>query len=365
MKALDIINRLKEVVPRYTGIFGNDINVNSLTYATGVVTCACSTPHELEAGDEVFVHGALTPITITSINRAGALATAVTASNHDLTLGYQKTITITGANQAEYNGVHNLVGVPNRRSFIFSVSGAPVTPATGTIKMTEDIAAGYNGLHTVSAIIDATHFTYAITSAPESPALGGTIKLRKELTITGDVSMERFLESYSKQPTNKFWLVVVLGGTFCSKDRFTMSDAISTSNNPSVVSRPRIVDPFSVYVVAPSSDTLTAMTIRDGMNLVFNALNKSILFYVFPTDSTIATNIGVSFVRHDMAIYDIARYIHKFDYEFVYDLVKDDGANDDTSVAFRDIDLHFNSYLNSKHNEIMHTLVDLDDQPLP
>lgn len=365
MKALDIINRLKEVLPRYTSLFCNEINVNSLTYAAGVVTCTCATKHELTAGDEIFIHGALTPITITSITRIGNLATAITASNHDLTRGYQETITITGANQTEYNGEHPLIDVPNRRTFIFSVTGSPITPATGTMKMTEDIKAGYNGLHSVASVVNDYIFTYAITSTPESPALGGSIKLRKELAITGDVTLERFLQSYSGLPDDRFWLVVILGGTFCSKDRFTLSDAISTSTSPNVVIRPRIIDPFSIYVVTPTSETLTAMTTRDGMNLVFNAINKAVLFYKFPTDSTVESNIGVSFARHDMAEYDVARYIHRFDYEFVYDLVKEDGANDDTSVAFRDIDLHFNSYLNSKHNEIMHTLVDLDDQPLP
>lgn len=365
MKALDIINRLKAVVPRHTALFCDELNINSLSFSAGIVTCNCTSPHNLEVGDEVFIKGALTPITITSITRIGSRATATTASNHDLTRGYQETIALTGANQSEYNGVHNLIDVPNRRTFVFNVTGTPVTPATGTIKMTEDIKAGYNGLHIVSSIIDSHSFTYAITSSPESPALGSSIKLRKELAITGDVTMERFLESYSKQPTNKFWMVVIMGGSNSSKDRFTLSDATSTSTGKSVVNRIRVIDPFSIFIVAPSSDTLTAMTIRDGMGDVFNVLNYSVLFYTFPTGSASETNLGVTFVSHDMYVYDIARYIHEFRYEFVYDLVNEDGAIEDTSVAFRDIDLHFNSYLNSKHNEIMNTLVDLDDIPLP
>lgn len=365
MKALDIINRLKTTIPRQTSLFSDYINISSLTYSAGIVTCTCSVKHNLTIGDDIYITGALTPITISSITRIGNLVTATTMSNHDLTRGYQETVTINGADQIEYNGSHSLIDVLNRRTFVFNVIGAPTTPATGMIKLVEDVKIGYNGLHVVTNVIDDYRFTYAITSIPESPAIGAGIKMHKNIAITGDVSIERFLESYSGKPDNKFWIVVILGGTFGSKDRFTLSDATNSSTAATVNARVRVIDPFSIYVVTPSSDYLTAMTIRDGMNEIFNALNKSILFYVFPTDSASETNLGVSFVRHDMHQYDIARYIHRFDYEFIYDLVREDGADDDDSVAFRDIDLHFNSYLNSKHNELMHTLVDLDDQPLP
>jgi hypothetical protein len=364
MKATDVINRLRQVIPRHTSLFCDELNVTSLTCVNGVVTCVCATKHNLKIGVDVFISGALTPITIESINRDGNLALATTMSNHDLTLGWQETITLNGAVQNAYNGAHKLKGVPNRRSFIFEVSGNPITPATGDIKMIEDITHGYNGLHIVDSIIDDYSFTFKIKSAPESPALG-SVKLRKEISITGDVTMERFFDSYSKQNPNKFYMVVIMGGASASKDRFTMSDAISTSTAAVNDSRIRVIDPFSIFVVAPASEYLTAMTIRDGMEAVFSAINKSILFYKFPSDSSMQSVTGVAFESHSMYAYDVARYVHEFRYQSVYDLSKDDGAYDDESVAFRDIDLHFNSYLNSKNNELMHTLVDLDEQPLP
>jgi len=364
MKAADIINRLKQVVPRHTSLFCDELAVSSLSFSAGVVTCVCSAKHGLTAGYECFISGALTPITINSIVRVGNLATAITNSNHDLTSGFQPSVSLTGADQIEYNGEHDLIDVPNRRTFVFEVAGNPITPATGTIKTIEDIKAGYNGLHVVANVINDYSFTYVITSTPESPALG-TIKMRKGLAIVGDVTLDRFLQSYTKQLLNKFWMVVVMGGSTASKDRFTLSDATSSSTAATVEARIRIVDPFSIYVIVPSSDVLTARDIRDGMENIFAILNKSILFQTFPTGSASETNMCVTFSRHDMEVYDIARYIHRFDYEFVYDLVRDDGADNDDSVAFRDIDLHFNSYLNAKHNELMHTLVDLDNKPLP
>lgn len=364
MKATDIISKLKEVIPRYSGLFSDELNVTSLSNSSGTVTCTCDAKHDLKAGNEIFISGALTPITISSLSRSGNIATATTLSNHDLTEGYQQTITLTGADQKEYNGEHNLLTVPNRRTFSFSATGSPVTPATGTIKMVEDIKAGYNGLHTVSAIVDEYTFKFVISSNPESPAQG-TIKLRKNFRITGDITIQRFLEAYTKQAVNKAYLVAILGGTNASKDRNTISDATNTSINQNIEIRQRIIDPFSIYVVIPTTNTLTALNARDVMEDIWALINKSILYNVFPSGVTTILNIGAAFTNHNIFAYERAYYIHEFNYEFVYDLTREDGVNVDNSVAFRDIDIRINSQLNAQHNELMHTLDDLDDVPLP
>jgi len=361
MKAVDIIKKLKEIIPKYSGLFSSNFTVNSLTFSGGYVTCTCSIPHELSVGDEVFVSGALTPITINSLNRLNNLVTAVTNSNHDLTRDYQLNVDIIGASPAAYNGSHPLVDVPNRRTFIYSLTTTPSTPASGHPKILENIKAGYNGIQTVHSVIDQFSFTYAITSTPESPA-EGSITLRTGLCITGDITIQRFLEAYTKQATDHLFAVVILGATNSSKDRFTVSDATNTGTSPTVDARIRIIDPFSIYIVVPTTSTITAMTARDAMEDLWRILNKSILFQNFPTDSESQSNMSVTFVSHGVFSYEKAYYLHEFNYEFVYDLVREDGADNDDSVAFRDIDLHF---LNPNNVDIMHTLVDLDDQPLP
>jgi uncharacterized phage protein gp47/JayE len=74
---------------------------------------------------------------ISSLTRAGAIATAVTAAPHSIATGMS--VEITGADQSEYNGVV-LVTVLSPTSFTYAVSGTPVTPATGLIN------AGFIGL---------------------------------------------------------------------------------------------------------------------------------------------------------------------------------------------------------------------------
>jgi hypothetical protein len=68
-------------------------------------------------------------VAVTSIVRSGTTAT-VTAPSHGFVTDQE--IVIAGAGQAEYNGTKTITEI-DVDSFSFSVSGSPVTPATGTI----------------------------------------------------------------------------------------------------------------------------------------------------------------------------------------------------------------------------------------
>ena len=67
---------------------------------------------------------------VSGITRSGSTATATTAANHGYNTG--DLITIAGAAQTEYNGTFQITKTGDT-TFTYTVSGAPVTPATGTI----------------------------------------------------------------------------------------------------------------------------------------------------------------------------------------------------------------------------------------
>lgn len=97
------------------------------------------------AGDEVFYLGNVRPVndyfqalralplTVSSLTRASTTATATTSAAHGLTTG--DLVTVTGANQTEYN-VTAAVTVLSTTQFYYSILGTPTTPATGTIRAT-------------------------------------------------------------------------------------------------------------------------------------------------------------------------------------------------------------------------------------
>ena len=69
-------------------------------------------------------------LSVTSINRAADVATVITSTAHGL--DDCMTVTISGANETEYNGIFRII-VIDTTTFIYNVVGTPATPATGTI----------------------------------------------------------------------------------------------------------------------------------------------------------------------------------------------------------------------------------------
>lgn len=69
-------------------------------------------------------------IGITTLTRSGSTATATTTANHNLATGVS--ITIAGASQTEYNITATITVISNTQ-FTYTITGAPATPATGTI----------------------------------------------------------------------------------------------------------------------------------------------------------------------------------------------------------------------------------------
>ena len=81
---------------------------------------------------DLRVRNAETKRSISSLTRSGSTATATTSGNHNLVTGTR--VTISGANQSEYNGTF-VITVTGSATFTYSVTGSPATPATGTIFM--------------------------------------------------------------------------------------------------------------------------------------------------------------------------------------------------------------------------------------
>lgn len=71
-----------------------------------------------------------TDLAITSITSSSTTATVTTTANHGLSDGYY--VTISGANQTEYNGSYQIT-VVTATTFTYIFAGSATSPATGTI----------------------------------------------------------------------------------------------------------------------------------------------------------------------------------------------------------------------------------------
>jgi hypothetical protein len=365
MKAYDVITQLRSTLPKYTNYFSDEYDISSLTRSGTTVTAITSTPHNLVTGYYVQIVNALTPFTLDELTRTGNVATGITLNAHDLTEQWpidNPTVELIGADQAEYNGTHDLLTVPNRKTFTFKVTGTPTTPATGTIKLLSNLAVGYNGWQQVT-VIDSTTFTYQTASTPESPALGSNIVARSRARISGAVSVERAIESYTKKSPDEMWGFVVAGNTIANKNRAIYSDATDKYGKGEDY-RQELIAPFAIYVFVPATNSISGRRERDQMENLLPALCNSLLKVKFPTGFIENPYSGVVFSSHSFYDYVGSYYIHEFMFETTAWIIEGDTIEPDYNVAFRDIFVNYGSSFDSSDDIIMTDHIDLDDEPL-
>jgi hypothetical protein len=79
-----------------------------------------------------LVDGYSGSVSITGITRSSQTATATVSAADGLKLKTGQILTISGANESEYNGSFSIT-VASTTTFTYTVTGTPATPATGTI----------------------------------------------------------------------------------------------------------------------------------------------------------------------------------------------------------------------------------------
>lgn len=93
-------------------------------------------------------------VSISGITRSSTLVTVTTSTEH----GYQVDdfVTISGANETDYNGAQRIYSVPSSTTYTFITSATPTTPATGTMTcIKRDIVYNFYKLPTrITALTD-------------------------------------------------------------------------------------------------------------------------------------------------------------------------------------------------------------------
>jgi SPP1 family predicted phage head-tail adaptor len=126
-------------------------------------------------------------VPVTSLTRAGSLATATTSSTHGFTTGDY--VTHAGADQAEYN-VEAQVTVTSPTTYTFTVDGTPATPATGTITatFTSDSSGGQGtGWYTL-ATVWGQMLPLSASELLQAQAIGSQQAYRAKIYYRADVT---------------------------------------------------------------------------------------------------------------------------------------------------------------------------------
>jgi len=341
MKTNDIVNILRERLPQLTTSFNAQQDISSLTAAAGLATMNFAIPNTvLKTGDKVLITGSLVNNPITSLSHVNGLATAITTNVHDLTEGYSS-ITISGATQAGYNGTFTLIDVIDEKTFTFNVASSTISPATGSPVLMENVEIDFNGYQTITKI-STTQFTFQIANIGTLTS-SGTPKVNYNFRIHGTVDIETAIESYTAQAKTDYFLFVETDDTTSNKDRFNVIDSNYIFKEGQDFTQ-NCIQPINLYFIVNCKDDMLATTYKDIMEdlrgLLFSSfVSLSVANYLKENNVS-----GITYKTDGKFLYNKAIYVHRFVFEAISEITKEDIATPERGVAFRNIELN---YLNS------------------
>lgn len=346
MKAQQVIAQLQNVLPRLTNLFSDELEITAISQKGGLAYITTELKHPFQTGNYVNISGVRIKNKLSSLTRTGSKALAITEYPHDLTLGYQLTANISGADQEEYNGDKQIVSVSGINQFEFMVPGVPDSPATGDICLNELRLEGFNGWQKIT-VVDSNTFSYPLTlTLPELVPEVINAKCRYNLRISGHVSIEATIDSYTQRVKNststdtRLWAYVVLENVDVSKNRNIETDTTDLSSAGDRYQQ-RLINRFSVFVFCPTTVNISALDARDLMENIAAFMWASILRVKFPTGLSTYPWSQTTTLGHELSGYNDAFLMHRFKFEAVSDLTLGDTTPPDANVAFREIDFGF------------------------
>lgn len=359
MRASDIVSQIAGVLPKLVDDFTDQLTVTSLTRAGTVATATTATAHSLAIGQQVNVTGAQTPISC-SIARVGIVATMTTDADHDITENAGFDVQVSGAAEAEFNGTFVLLSVPNRRTITYQVADSGPLAATGAPLLLNgsNTFQSYNGLKAVTAIPTGTTFEYTVPDGIFTPA-AGTIIAKTNPRISASISFERALAAYTKQADGKAWLFVVLGDGVANKSRTIDTDATDNIQSGNYFNQ-MLIQGVVAFVFLPTSAELAGRAARDRCEELLSPICQSVLTAKFPS-LVENTNNPLMINGHGFQAYNTAFYVHQYSFEATLQMGPSDTFIPSDDVAFRDIDLTMGLDTGS---ETFTTAIDLDDEQL-
>lgn len=341
-KITDIIAQLQAVLPKKTDKFHDEFSIAGITsIGGGVFEIETSSVHGLSVGDYITIKDVISVNPISSVSLDSGVVTATTTVYHDLTSTFHETINLSGFSNVD-DGDYPLLAVPTGLTFTFANEDLP----TGSGQLNEDRIDGINGRYAVTAITNTTKFRVSSTTVFTSFEVTSG-KVVSGIRVSGFVSEDLIEKYYTEHSVNEYWAFVIPQPTTTSFDRRIQSDAVQKKQKSDELFI-ECINPFSVYVVAPAINTIGGRYISDDMVDIRIAICKSLVGVKFDSGFTESDKYITTYLADGFFNYVGAYYVHKFDFENVYQFSQEDAVDLADSVAFRrfeiDIKMKFDDY---------------------
>ena len=331
MRLTDIVAQLQLVLPQYTDYFSNTLAIESIVVEPTIATIKTTSAHGLLNNKAVTISEVSIQNGITAISKDGLIYTLDTDIKHDLSYGYPgyETVTLGGFTSYDWNDDFTLTGVPNRDQF--NIQSANTIPTlNGSEYLLENRIDGVNGRFSVT-VIDATTFTIS-GSFEEGVYLGGYVKTK--VRIAASINIDRTLQQYTKKEIDEMWAFVSMHDATASKDRNAYNDGVATFANGEDI-RLRIIDGFSVFLIANVSESIAAVDAIDIFrHELLGPILKSLYGVSFPTGLSESSDFKAIITGHGQSFYDRATLVYQYNFQFTNDITIEDGVENQNTRAF-------------------------------
>lgn len=360
MLSSDIINHLIKYLPKYTPIFNKTLSVSNILVVGDIITMVFNQNHNLATGDKISIHNATVNINIESFVNENGIIKVTTTQDHDLTNGWQDTITIQGSSIAELNGNFKLKDVPNRKTFTFE-KDVIITPPIGSPILLQNYEDNnINDFHNVTEI-NPTTITINVQNNPYTAINIEDILVSTKIRISGGSNLERLIEAYEGSSNIEAWLFVVLDDYQTGKARSSPLDAIQNVANLNAWNIEQLAN-FSTHVFIPSKNEITGRVARDTAESLRYALYKTLINASFdPILTSSVPTSNVAPVLDNMAGYSKSYYIHQYQWQQVNQVTGEDVFIKQETKSFRNLK---NIILNKKGSKLIDDNYNLDEKPL-
>lgn len=339
MKASDIANRLKAVLPLYTNDFSDVINITSLSKSGSIITATTALNHSLTTGRHVTIFGVEQKLNIDTIVLTNGLVTVTTTDPHYLSdpqfYSSENTpyVKLSGNLPSEYNGIFKLKNVIDELNFTFYLNTSNNPTSTGYLILEDNV---YNGYHQIT-VTSSTGFTFI--NDLEAYEATGSIQMSYGSRIAYAATPERAAQFYSEDKSRVMqkWLFAVLGSDASFKNNIVASDISSAKRSGESYQLDNQQD-FSIFCFIPCANDLLGGDASDNARSYRSFLLKCLSNYRFDSDLSELKLEPVNYIGSETEDYNNATYVHRFDFS-TKGYINDSDVSQDFSVPLKRIEI--------------------------
>jgi hypothetical protein len=340
----DIISQVMSELPKYTEDFCDVVNITNSSRSTKEITLTVD--DDLISDTLANIKGVYAKLLVSSIEEGDddgqwVLTTAIdhdqTYSESEQAAGIEKSVVFVGS----FSGTKTLVEVTANNKITIESDTEP----TGTFYLLED--RNYSGWKEVTIDNEAHTVKYSVAFEIDPYVVSGTVMNNIRVGCVGsEQDIVALLENEATQLTKKT-IFVLMNGVIVSRDPsiFTDSKNRKATNDELWI---EAAETFTLFAVLP---TQTKATPREAINSIYTLrpyIVKCLHGALFESGFTESNKFISCYTGDAGESWNKSYYVHRFDFETIFNIGDDDAVPDVYSRAFRSfeigIKLSFDSY---------------------